>query len=156
MTELKQVCKSVNFILVPKRELTASEVLGITFLKRAFPNLECTFSKKETPQLDLEKIFNKFKEQGIGHILWHSLLRDSFEYIYDDFFCSTLETSFISKIDHDDAYRPQNVNLFFKFVDVYNIFYDSGGYNLEVLDTLIEASACLFDSAVTVASHLPQ
>ena len=157
MKELKQVCKSVNFILVPKRELTASEVLGITFLKRAFPKLEFTFCENETPLLDVEKLFENFKGQKLCHSLWETLLRDSFLYVYDTFSCSTIEDAFISEIDEDcfnKGHRniSSNVYLLYNFVKFYNIDC-SNKYDLNLFYNLIEVTSHLFDKAIEEASQ---
>lgn len=157
MKELKQVCESVDFILVPKRELTASEVLGITFLKRAFPKLEFTFCENETPLLDVEKLFETFKGQKLCHSLWETLLRDSFAYVYSDSICSMIEDVFISQIDEDYFNNGSNninsnANLLYSFVELYNKTC-SDRYDLNLFYNLVEVTSHLFDQAVKQSSN---
>ena len=156
MAKLSEVCESVDFILVPKRELKASEVLGITFLKRAFPKLEFTFCENEVPQLNAEKLFQNYKDQKICHLLWEEYLRNSFLYVYDSYTCSTIEEIFISKIDEDCSnkdYNNINPNVYFlyKFVKFYNIDC-SDRYDLNLFYNLVEVTSHLFDQAVKQSS----
>lgn len=152
---LKLLFKDVNFILLPQREFTPSEILGATFLKTMFPHLEFTFCEKEIPQVDFQQLFPE--KNSVASTIWNIYMYDIFSYIYSNDFATIVSTSFIKNVEssfsnNDRTIVSENprVCLLFTLTQRFNNFKN---FSINSFYILIEIVLKLFYSEVNLLSH---
>ena len=152
---LKLLFKDVNFILLPQRELTPSEILGATFLKNMFPHLEFTFSEREIPQVEFQQLFPE--KNSVASTIWNIYMYDMFSYIYSNDFATSVSTSFIKNVEasfsnEDNTIIRKNprVILLLKLTQNFNNFKN---FSVNSFYTLTEIAINLFYSEVRLLSY---